>query len=66
MSAELLPEVLDQGRLARADLAAQQDDADVALNPVFQVLQGVVVVGAQVQETGIGFNYLNSLAFQSR
>jgi len=51
---DLSPEVLDQGRFSQSDLAGKQDDADVALDTVFQIFKSVIVVGAQIQEVGVG------------
>jgi len=51
---DLSPEVKDQRRFARSDLAGEQDDADVALDTVFQIFESVIVVGAQIQEVGVG------------
>ena len=53
---DLAPEVMDQRRFARSDLAGEQDDADIALDALFQIFESVVVVWAQVQEVGVGID----------
>ena len=54
--ADLSPEVMDQRRFARSDLTGEQDNADIALDAVFQIFESVFVVGTEIQKIGVGID----------